>query len=315
MAEREAAARVPPDGGFEDCHAGSRDASNIASPAPQSQARSAAGAVVARGGGSTKAKQALTIADRYTVHEGGSVHRSAPLVVEFDYSTLDAETAVVVQQCASRIFARHASIAAHIIEIGRDLRRVKNLLRQHGRLFGDWLRDLRIEERTAQRFMRAAEVFGDKSDAVSVLPPSAVYLLSAKSTPPEITTEVVADLEQGRPIDMGIVEARIITARREAAVGRKKQAKAQARSVRKRDAARWEKHLADEAAAEAAAEVEAKRIIEEVGLDVVHRIVRSSWRVQNALSHLVEREPGGAAADDNLEIPPYLDRRPQGAAS
>jgi hypothetical protein len=49
------------------------------------------------------------------------------------------------------------------------------ILLPHGQ-FGPWLAtEFGWTERTAQRFMRAVEVFGSKADTVSVLEPTAIY--------------------------------------------------------------------------------------------------------------------------------------------
>ena len=95
-----------------------------------------------------------------------------------------------------------------IISIGAKLRSVKAHL-DHGQ-FGSWLSgEFGWSERTAQNYMRLAEVFGTKSETVAGLPPTLIYTLAAKSTPNEIREKVIADLEVGREIDCKAVMAKI----------------------------------------------------------------------------------------------------------
>ncbi|WP_227439028.1 DUF3102 domain-containing protein [Methylobacterium sp. W2] len=74
------------------------------------------------------------------------------------------------------------------LENGRDLLKAKKLL-EHGE-FGPWCeKELGYSKRTAEKYMRAAELFGPliKNEPGSHLPClSLVYLLSAKSVPAEI---------------------------------------------------------------------------------------------------------------------------------
>lgn len=84
----------------------------------------------------------------------------------------------------------------------------------HGN-FGPWLQsEFQMAERTAQRYMGAAAVFSDKSDIVSVLPPSAVYALSAPSTPAPVREEVVRRLEAGERLPADDVRDMVRAAKR-----------------------------------------------------------------------------------------------------
>jgi hypothetical protein len=101
----------------------------------------------------------------------------------------------------------------------------------HGQ-FGRWLSaEFGWSERTAQRFLQAAEVFGSKADTVSVLEPTAIYALSAKSTPPTVRDAVVARLEAGERPALAEIKAEVAAARKEA-----QQAKAGRVIARKFDA-------------------------------------------------------------------------------
>jgi hypothetical protein len=114
----------------------------------------------------------------------------------FDYGQLPSDVAATVRESADRIHSRNKNVAQEIFRIGRELHNVKDAL-PHG-AFGPWLEaEFGWNERTAQRYMRAAEVLGDKSDTVSVLGATAIYKLSAPSTPPAVRKEIVARLESG----------------------------------------------------------------------------------------------------------------------
>lgn len=122
------------------------------------------------------------------------------VVAAFDYSVLDNETAQIARDVADAIRQRNRRGNALAIEIGNDLLGVKERL-GHGN-FGKWLKaEFDWSERTAQRFMQAAEAFKGKSDTVAVLPAATMYRLSAPSTPVEIRERVISDLEAGKPID------------------------------------------------------------------------------------------------------------------
>jgi hypothetical protein len=124
----------------------------------------------------------------------------------FDYSALDPETAKLAKDAADNIHAYKRRATAAIIEIGKDLNKVKERL-GYGP-FGDWLREeFDWTERTAQRFMQVAAVFGDKSDIVSDLQPTILYQLSARSTPETIISKVVRQLEAGERLDVAAVHA------------------------------------------------------------------------------------------------------------
>ena len=77
-----------------------------------------------------------------------------------------------------------------MIVIGQKLTEVKALL-QHGQ-FETWCSvEFDMSQRTAQRMMSAAEVFGGKSDTVSLLSDSVMYMLSGPSVPEAARVEVI----------------------------------------------------------------------------------------------------------------------------
>lgn len=115
---------------------------------------------------------------------------------------------------AERIRARIARTMLDIIATGNDLIMAKEKLK-HG-AFTTWVVDeFGMTDRTARNYMRTATWAADKSETVSVLPLTTVYALAAPSTPEAITTEVISDLEAGRPVDHHAIESRIRKERQE----------------------------------------------------------------------------------------------------
>jgi hypothetical protein len=116
--------------------------------------------------------------------------------VSFDYEVLAPDDATALRKQGARILERIKTTTDAIVEIGRDLIAVKGHL-DHG-LFERWLRtELRMTPRTAQRYMRAAEFAEGKNDTVSFFTPTALHLLAAKSTPPEIVNGVLNRVRNG----------------------------------------------------------------------------------------------------------------------
>lgn len=113
----------------------------------------------------------------------------------FDYTALDAETRIVVQQRTGEIKSLMRRTAQDIIEIGLKLTEVKARL-GHGS-FGGWLKaEFEWSERTAQNFMRVADAF--KSATVAdLIAPKALYLLAAPSTPDEARAEALEQASAG----------------------------------------------------------------------------------------------------------------------
>src|SRR5262245_8146423 len=107
----------------------------------------------------------------------------------FDYSGLPPDLVEDLRQQATRIRERVRITTVAIIEIGKDLLAAK----QHfpGR-FGEWIKaECGFTLRTAQNYMRAAKFAEAEGEIVSLLPPTIVYQLCAKGTPPELVDEVI----------------------------------------------------------------------------------------------------------------------------
>ena len=230
-----------------------------------------------------------------------------------------------LEEIADRIRARIRRTVEDIIATGRDLAMVKAKL-AHGE-FGKWIeREFSMTMRSAQRYIQVAEWAKDKSDTMSLLPPSTLYLLSAKSTPDEIQAEVVSDLKAGKPIEVRRINALIKMARFE----QRQAAKAKRRNQRRTNAAfrRHEREMMkheimkremerpkreawyDQATAEIVSTLQKldptdlERLIELVGDD---RWIWGKFR-QDLVRALTDEDEDSDEDDDPLAIPPAFRR-------
>jgi hypothetical protein len=136
--------------------------------------------------------------------------RAAPAA--FDYSSLDPAVASLVRASAGCIKEQLKKQHAVFLEIGREFLMVKDQL-GHGD-FGLWLdAEFGINERTAQRCIRAAELLGDKPNIASALPQIALVELAAPSTPEHVRETVVQRIAAGEQMKPMAVLAMIKAAR------------------------------------------------------------------------------------------------------
>jgi hypothetical protein len=138
----------------------------------------------------------------------------------FDYQQLDMETRLSVQQFTREIKERIQRSAQTIVEIGERLAEVRERL-EDGQ-FTAWLQtEFAWSRRTAYNFISVFERFGRANVAQLDIAASALYLLSAPSTPDtaraavieraetgeRITHQAVKQLiEQHQPLDAAVVE-------------------------------------------------------------------------------------------------------------
>jgi len=123
----------------------------------------------------------------------------------YSYSQLPDSVGKVVRTLASNIKARLKKTAEDIIATGRDLIVVKESL-EHGE-FGKWLdAEFGWKERTAQNFMRVAEVF--KSAKIADLPirQSALYLLSQPSTSQDARDAAIDRAKKGESVSVAVAK-------------------------------------------------------------------------------------------------------------
>jgi hypothetical protein len=118
----------------------------------------------------------------------------------FNYSALPTDVADTARAVADRIKGRHKRQMEAIIETGRDLLAMKELL-EHGQ-FQEWLHaEFAWTDRTARNYMQVVEQFADKTEIISDLPPTEVYRLASPSTPSSVRDTVVSRLEAGERIE------------------------------------------------------------------------------------------------------------------
>lgn len=127
----------------------------------------------------------------------------------FDYAKVELEVADFARKAASRVRRLHKQQTALILQVGQELIEVKRRL-PHGR-FIPWVEAEfgRGAVRTIQRYMGVAEVFGDKSDMVSFLPPATIYKLAAPGTPKTVREEVIEKLDGGERLSDDAILAMI----------------------------------------------------------------------------------------------------------
>jgi hypothetical protein len=124
----------------------------------------------------------------------------------FDYAALDAETRIVVQQRTSEIKTLMRRSAQDIIDIGQKLIEVKARL-GHGH-FGGWLEsEFGWSQDTAGRFINVAQRFDIPQIADFNIAPSALYALSAPSTPEPARAEAIERAQAGEPITHSAAKA------------------------------------------------------------------------------------------------------------
>jgi hypothetical protein len=141
-----------------------------------------------------------------------NVHLAA--VEPFDYANVAPDLASNLQARAERIRGRTKSITAAILEIGRDLIAVKRKkILDHG-LFGKWVEaECGFTLRSAENYIRAAEFAEGKNETISLLAPTTVYKLAARSAPPEVVEAVVAKAAAGEILPKKAVEELFSSAR------------------------------------------------------------------------------------------------------
>lgn len=118
---------------------------------------------------------------------------------KFDYNLIDPENRESVEKSAEFVRKHIKSVALAVIAAGERLIEVKKLI-PHGHWCG-WLQaEFSWSERTAQRYMRVAEVFGSKSDTVADLEVGGLYALAARSTPADVRDEIVREIDNTKTL-------------------------------------------------------------------------------------------------------------------
>lgn len=126
----------------------------------------------------------------------------------FDYSALDSEARVVVQQKTGEIRDRMSRAATNIVEIGERLIAVKGSL-THGQ-FTKWLgAEFDWSERAARRMMEVAGQFKTANLAEMDVAPSALYLLASPSTPAATREKFIEQAKSGKKVTHKEVKAEV----------------------------------------------------------------------------------------------------------
>lgn len=111
--------------------------------------------------------------------------------LRYDYAAVPALHRKAVEDAAIDILANGQRMKESAVVVGERLLDVKQRL-DHGQ-FSDWCSvEFDMSQRIAQHMMNVARQFGDKSETVSFLTDSVLYLLAAPSTP-EAAREAVIE--------------------------------------------------------------------------------------------------------------------------
>lgn len=138
-----------------------------------------------------------------------TVVEQAAVELYYDYSTVPEAYRDTLRRSAITIKPRLKRSAEDIFVIGKELRATKTLL-PHGE-YSNWLDvEFGLSDRMAQRFVNVYERLGPKSDIMSDLPPTTLYLLAAPSTPDEAIQTVEKELDAGERISVSYIQ-RVIT--------------------------------------------------------------------------------------------------------
>jgi hypothetical protein len=130
---------------------------------------------------------------------------SSNTLPQFDYSPVSPPVAEVLKGQAARIqkYSRKA-----IIQVGKDLANAKHYL-SHG-AFLRWVEnEVGIASRTAQGYMRVASWASSKSATVALLPPTALYALSALGVPKEVVDDVLQRAGEGERIQLSSLRVQL----------------------------------------------------------------------------------------------------------
>ncbi|HMN26821.1 MAG TPA: DUF3102 domain-containing protein [Caldilineaceae bacterium] len=123
----------------------------------------------------------------------------------YDYNTVAEAYRESVRRAALTIKPRLKRATEDIFVIGKELHATKAML-PHGE-YTQWLDiEFSLSERMAQRFVNVYDRLGPKTDKLSVLPPSTLYLLAAPSTPDAAIRAVEKQIERGKRVSVAYVQ-------------------------------------------------------------------------------------------------------------
>ncbi len=132
----------------------------------------------------------------------------------FDYSTLDIDKQVALRKSAADVRKHRADVAKGIFKKMGGPSSLQGIELPHGQ-FGPWLEaEFDWTDRTARNYMMVAERLEGKTEIVSDLQPSTIYLLASPSTPETIRDEVVRRKAAGEHLADHVVKSLVVEAKR-----------------------------------------------------------------------------------------------------
>jgi hypothetical protein len=239
----------------------------------------------------------------------------------FDYESLSADLAADLRSRAGNIRQFIGDVKHNAIQVGRELIIAKDTLVKRGQFIA-WLdAEIGIEVRSAQRFMSAARVVEAEYDTLSCLQLSTLYKLSERATPRGVIEAVRNRAEAGELITDGVVKQIIKEAR-----FRKERAEVQALV---QEPSRRTKHAREEREAQIAADDKisyrlacdrAEAMMARIGISCVTTFLEAlpsdgEHSVLRELRVLVRKRQATRSSGDDLDLPDFLDRRTELAAS
>jgi hypothetical protein len=152
----------------------------------------------------------------------------------FSYENLSHQLAADLKAAATEIRRLHRQSFDNIIDAGNKLLSARERL-NHGQ-FGDWIAtEFGWTDRTARRYMLAAKWVSGKSDIVSGLELTAIYLLSSPSTPAAVGDDVVDRLHHGEHLTLPQIKSIVSDARPKPKAKAKKRSSLDVRQVAEKE--------------------------------------------------------------------------------
>jgi len=151
-------------------------------------------------------KSNVIFAERFARRQSAAPAARTPLQADgFDYSSLSGSVATFLRSQADRI---NQTSSKSVIQIGKDLIAAKRYL-AHG-AFVAWVKcEAGLPARTAQAYMHVANWAAHKSPSVTRLPPSVLYVISARSAPEQFVQQLLERVEAGEQITAQAIRQQI----------------------------------------------------------------------------------------------------------
>jgi hypothetical protein len=207
----------------------------------------------------------------------------------FDYSALDPDVATKARSAANLIRASFRRQLDDVIAAGRQLQLVKDAL-EHGQFLAWLAAEFSFSERTAQRYMRSAEVYGHLSDTMSDLPIGTLYDLQAPSVPASCRDKIISRRQAGEPLgereikkEMALV--RVLMKRERAANGGRRKERRLKPAARKKLRAERGANIAELLAEAARVEAQEKAATEKAVALILRQLGPDLGELRSYLEH------------------------------